>query len=279
MSIALLIFSSLVSTFGAYQNNKYQTILVGIIQNLFVFALPAVLTAKICYKEVAQPLKLNVAPSWKGIGMVVVLYVASFPALNWLVDWNMHITFPDPMHDLYTTLKKIEDMAQEQTKFMLRGNDFFTMVLMVLMVGVITGFGEEIFFRGAILGAFERNKKINIHISVWTVGIIFSAFHFQFLGFFPRCYLGILLGYLFVWSRSLWLPVICHALNNSLVVITCYLSEQKVVNADAIDKIGIPQNGEFPILALTSAVATVALIYATFKVLKSEHTANAPKEN
>lgn len=279
LSIALTIFSSLVYLFGAYQDDKYMTLLFGVIQNLFVFALSAVLMAKICYKEVARPLKLDVAPTWKGIGMVVLLYLASFPALNWLVDWNMHITFPDSMHDLYTTLKKIEDMAQEQTKFMLKGNDFFTMVLMVLMVGVLTGFGEEIFFRGALLGAFERKRSINIHESVWTVGILFSAFHFQFFGFFPRCYLGILLGYLFVWSRSLWLPVVCHALNNSLVVITYYLSEQKVVNADAIDKIGIPQNGEFPILALTSAVATVALIYATSKVLKSEHAANAPKEN
>ncbi len=270
MLVGLTLFSLLAAILQANggEHSKLVTLLLGAFQNLVVFALAAIGMSKICYGKVATPLKLNVAPSWKGIAMVLALYVVSMPALNWLVDWNVHITFPDSMHQIYDTLKRYENLAQEQTNLILKGNDFFTMLLMVLQVGVLTGFGEEIFFRGAILGAFEQKKGLNTHISVWCVGILFSAFHFQFFGFFPRCYLGILLGYLYVWSGSLWLPVIAHAINNSMVVIITYLTEHGVNAAANIDKIGIPQTGHFPFLALASAALTILLLYATHRILK-----------
>lgn len=273
MLVGLFLLSLLSTTLNANggEQSKYVTLLIGVFQNLVVFAMAAVGMSKICYGKVATPLKLNVAPSWKGIALVVALYVVSMPALNWLVDWNEHITFPDSMHQIYETLKKYENIAQEQTKLILKGNDFFTMLLMVLQVGLLTGFGEEIFFRGAILGAFEREKRHNVHVSVWCVGILFSAFHFQFFGFFPRCYLGILLGYLYVWSGSLWLPVICHAINNSMVVINTYLIEHGVGAAASIENIGIPQPGHFPFLALASAALTITLLYVTHKALKATH--------
>ncbi|MDO4512237.1 MAG: CPBP family intramembrane metalloprotease [Bacteroidales bacterium] len=269
MSIGLVLFSVIATLLGASQS-KFSVMLLGVVQNLIVFAGAAMLTAKICYRNVLPSLKMKVKPSWRGIAMVVAVYIVSIPALNWLVDWNEHITFPASMQSLYDTLKHYEDLAKAQTDFMLKGNDLLTMLLMTLQVGVLTGFGEEIFFRGAVLGAFERKRGLNIHISVWTVGIIFSAIHFQFFGFFPRCYLGIWLGYLFVWSRSLWLPVIAHALNNGLVVIIAYLAEQHLITAGAIDSIGVPAPGEFPLLALASAIATLALIITTHQVLKIE---------
>lgn len=268
LSIGLTIFSLLTSLIGGDAiHSKYATLLLGVAQNLLVFGFAAVVTAKLCYKEVVRPLKMNVAPSWKGIAMVAAVYVASLPALNWLVDWNAHITFPDSMQDLYATLRKYEDLAMAETNHLLKGNDLLTMLLMVLEVGVLTAFGEEIFFRGAVLGAFERKKELNTHISVWCVGIMFSALHLQFFGFFPRCFLGIWLGYLCVWSQSLWLPVIAHALNNGMVVVTAYLAEQGVSGITAIETVGVPQNGDFPTLALISAIATIALVCSTAKIL------------
>ena len=41
----------------------------------------------------------------------------------------------------------------------------------------------------------------------------------QFLGFFPRLILGAVLGYMLVWSGSLWLPIVAHFTNNAFAVI------------------------------------------------------------
>ena len=38
----------------------------------------------------------------------------------------------------------------------------------------------------------------------------------------PRFALGVLLGYLFYWSNSLWLPILAHFVNNVQAVIFSY---------------------------------------------------------
>ncbi len=55
-----------------------------------------------------------------------------------------------------------------------------------------------------------------------------------------------------------------------MVVIVAYLTEQKVIGTDAIEKIGVPQASEFPLLAFISAILTIALIVATSKILSKK---------
>lgn len=261
LSVMLVLVSLIANSLPT--EGKWVPLLIGVMQNLFVFVLVAMLAARLCYGKVLAPLKLTVAPRWQGIAMVVLVCVVSIPAMNWLIDWNEHITFPESMHDLYLSFKQMEEMAQAETGRLLQANNLWMMLLTVAVVGVLTGFGEEIFFRGFLLGAFEQKKGLNIHLSVWCVGLIFSAMHCQFFGFFPRWILGVWLGYLMVWSGSLWLPVIAHALNNSIVVVLYYIAEHTQISTTIVEQIGIVPAGEFPWLATASALLTLALIIAT----------------
>jgi membrane protease YdiL (CAAX protease family) len=58
---------------------------------------------------------------------------------------------------------------------------------------------------------------------------IFSLMHLQFYGFLPRIILGVILGYLFVWSKNLWIPILIHFLNNALVVTFSYFFKENSV--------------------------------------------------
>jgi hypothetical protein len=100
----------------------------------------------------------------------------------------------------------------------------------ILIIGVLTGLAEELFFRGALQGLFF-STRINRHAIIWIVAIIFSALHFQFYGFIPRMLLGAYFGYLVWWSGSLWTSVAIHALNNSIVAVSQSLSAQDTVVA------------------------------------------------
>ena len=62
--------------------------------------------------------------------------------------------------------------------------------------------------------------------------MIFSFIHFQFYGFVPRMLLGALLGYLFEWSGSLWIPILAHAFNNGIQVVLAYLHEHGKIEYD-----------------------------------------------
>jgi len=81
----------------------------------------------------------------------------------------------------------------------------------------MAGLTEELLFRGAILSAI-REKIKNPHVAIWIVAFLFSAIHFQFYGFIPRLILGAFLGYLLFWSRSIWIPILVHFLNNTITV-------------------------------------------------------------
>jgi len=45
----------------------------------------------------------------------------------------------------------------------------------------------------------------------------------QFLGFLPRLLLGLVFGYVYLWSGKLWLPILAHFINNVVPVITAFI--------------------------------------------------------
>jgi hypothetical protein len=60
------------------------------------------------------------------------------------------------------------------------------------------------------------------HLAVWVTSLIFSLVHFQFYGFLPRLFLGALLGYLFLYTGNLWIPILFHFINNATVLVMNY---------------------------------------------------------
>ena len=236
-----------------------------VIQNVVAFILPAVACAFLIAKRPWHSLRLDVAPSWLAIAVVLVVYFVSIPFLNFFTDWNAHMTLPESLSDWEASMRSSEDQAQAITRTLLQGNSLPAMLGMVLVVGVLTGMGEEFFFRGSLLGIC-LDKPLNKHIAVLVVAIVFSAFHLQFYGFVPRLLLGLWLGYLLVWTQSLWVPIIAHALNNSMVVIANYLGERHVIDLAGFENFGVPSHGEFPVLAVTSFIATAFVIFFFLKI-------------
>jgi membrane protease YdiL (CAAX protease family) len=91
----------------------------------------------------------------------------------------------------------------------------------IFVLAVIPAISEEMIFRGVLQQIVCRIFRSG-HAGIWITAIFFSAIHLQFFGFIPRLILGLSFGYLFFWSRNLWLPVIAHFINNSVPVLMSY---------------------------------------------------------
>jgi membrane protease YdiL (CAAX protease family) len=102
-------------------------------------------------------------------------------------------------------------------------------------VGVVAAVSEEILFRGLLQDMFSRWTG-HKHLGVWIAAFLFSFIHMQFFGFFPRFFLGALLGYLVLYSGSLWAAIAGHFLNNTLAVILYYLVENGQVQQDPTEQ-------------------------------------------
>ena len=227
-------------------------------QDILAFILPAVVTMAIIYRRPFHVMGLDRAPSWLAIAIVIVFYVISLPAMNWLVEMNKAMSLPSWMAGIEQAMRTAEDNAAEVTQEMLNINSVGQLILCVLVVGVMAGLSEEMLFRGAMLRTMQ-DSRLGKHAVVWITAILFSAFHLQFYGFVPRMLLGVWLGFLFVWTGSLWVPIIAHTLNNSTVVLMSYLSNKGVIPEGFGDNLGLPATGSFPWLATCSLIASLAL--------------------
>lgn len=146
------------------------------------------------------------------LGLLAALaVVVAFPAINLLASLNEQVHMPQWMIDM-------EQKAQVLTKAFMSVNSFGGFLLNIFMIAVLPAIGEELIFRGIFQKIFtELTGKV-----VWGViisALLFSAMHLQFQGFLPRFALGILFSYFYLWSGSLWLPIIAHFINNAIAII------------------------------------------------------------
>jgi len=103
------------------------------------------------------------------------------------------------------------------------------MLFNIFMIAIVAAIGEELIFRGVIQKIFARWTG-NIHLAIIITGFLFSLIHLQFYGFFPRWLLGVMFGYLMVWSGTLWLPIFAHFVNNAVAVLVSYLIHKGTIS-------------------------------------------------
>lgn len=223
------------------------------LQNIGIFIIPAVITARIFNPgKTLQVMQIDRMPGLAHIGLMILIYMASIPAMSAIVQWNEGWQLPESL----SWMRDMEEAAKQATEQLMNISSIGQLITVILIVGVLTGVGEEFLFRGSLQRLMiERN--INIHAAVWVTAFIFSAIHMQAFGLVPRMLLGALFGYMVVWSGSLWLAVLAHALNNSLTTLTYYYPSLE----------SAPWIGTEPttITIIVSAIATLALTFVYYK--------------
>lgn len=253
--ITMLSLPLLINFFDIDNKTRNGLLIISIYQAVVMFICPAVVSSKIISNRPLSYLSLNSAPSWFSILGVCFAYLIALPALNQLIYWNSIISFPDNMAYWGELFREMEDNAQSATDIMLSTKSFGGLITNLVVVALITAFGEELFFRGSLQHTASSSGAI--YTSIWVVAFIFSAMHFQIFGFVPRLLLGAWFGYLLYWTKSIYVPVIAHFINNGVVVI-CNWFVAKGSNFD-FDKLGVVESG-FPLPAFVSALAFIVFI-------------------
>lgn len=99
----------------------------------------------------------------------------------------------------------------------------------LLFVGVLVPFSEELFFRGAIYTWLR--ERTPVWAAVLISSMIFGLGHIDSAGVVAASFvMGVVNAWVFEKTRSIWVPILIHILNNSLAVILVYLATA-LVNA------------------------------------------------
>ncbi|MCX6304549.1 MAG: CPBP family intramembrane metalloprotease [Bacteroidetes bacterium] len=202
-----------------------------VIQSFGLFIFPALLAGYFFERSSTGYLSLDRSPRWPVYLVTLVLMFASLPFINWMVSVNEMMRLPDFLRGLEDWMKTAEDDAAKLTDAFMNMPSFGGFMFNMVMIAMLPAIGEEFMFRGLLQRLF-REWLGNIHLAIFVSAFLFSAMHMQFYGFFPRMMLGIMFGYMFYWSGSLWVPVCAHFINNGSAVIAAYLSQRGILSGD-----------------------------------------------
>lgn len=229
------------------------------LQGILAFILPAFGVAMYAgTKEGMREMGLLSKPGATPFISAFAIYILAIPAMNQLIAWNEGMHLPEALNAIETQLRTWEENAAELTRAILSGTSAGSLAAGILIIGCLTGFAEESFFRGG-LQRILIGMKLNAHLAIWITAFVFSAVHFQFFGFLPRMLLGAYFGYLYYWTGSLWVAAFAHALNNSIAVLTAWMDANGYLSFNP-DTLGVTEG--FPVSALVSlAVVAFALTF------------------
>jgi membrane protease YdiL (CAAX protease family) len=91
------------------------------------------------------------------------------------------------------------------------------LVLAVLVVGVLAGTAEEIFFRGYMQTRLAQ--RLSRRTAVVATSVCFGAFHMDWLHGLLALILGLYLGWITELTGSALPAVVCHVVNNALFTV------------------------------------------------------------
>lgn len=189
---------------------------VNLLSHLATFTIPGIVTALLFYKKKwFSTLRLTQSPTLFFILGGFIWLLLSFPFAQLSFWFNQQLPLPE-----WAT--SLEGQAEDMIAGLLSMDSIWELLFTLVVMALAPAIGEELVFRGILQQELSERMK-NPVSAIWIAAFIFSAFHFQFEGFIPRFFLGALLGYLYYWSRNLWIPILIHLFYNGMQIVAYYL--------------------------------------------------------
>ena len=210
-------------------------------QTIATFLLPSIIGAWI-WSEDHKPftwLRLTQTTHWSHYLLAVGIMLCAVPGINFLADLNSRVVLPESLGFIEQILKQQEEAAAALTERFLQADSIGGLLINIGLIAFLPALVEEVSFRGTLQQILAQGKlKGQIHIAIWATAFIFSAIHMQFYGFVPRMLMGAMFGYIFVWTGTLWVPILMHFTNNGLAVMAYYLIGENEESKNIADTFG-----------------------------------------
>ncbi len=259
-------FMELVENMSNISHPDYANLLkyFQVVQSIGLFVIPPFILAWFFGGDTLRYLQLNKRISGRTIMLTTIIMISAIPLINLLAHLNTQISLPDFMSPIEDWMKQAEESAKQLTETFLRADTIADLLFNLFVIAVIPAIGEELLFRGVVQRLFAEWTR-NKHAGIWISAIIFSAMHLQFFGFIPRMMLGVMFGYMLIWSGRMWIPITAHFVNNAVAVLVYFFIQKKQVSED-METIGAePGDWLYALLSLIFFVFFLTFFYRSYK--------------
>ena len=212
-----------------------------IISTLLIFGASALIMSYLLTGSPWGYFRFSKRANIRSIAYVPVIMILIFPVIALVHEYIS--VFPVPER-----LAQLEENLETFTLGLLADPSWGIFLINFLMIAILPSVCEELLFRGVLLRQFNRISG-NFHVAILLSGLLFGMIHGQIFKFLPITILGILLGYMYWWTKNLWFPIAAHFFNNGIQVVLYFMLARGAVEMD-------PDSVEM-IPPVTTAVFTV----------------------
>lgn len=229
--------------------------LLQVFSSFLMWGVPAIGVAALSGKDPSAQLGCNeTINTWQTL-LVALMIVAGIMLTGALGGLNRLIPVAEKTAAMF---QQWEDNYNKQVMMignMKTTNDY---IFSLMILAIVPALFEEMFFRGCLQQIMVAMTK-NAFLGIFITSIIFSAIHISFYGFLPRLFLGLMLGYIFYYSKNLWLSVTAHFLNNAFSVTVLYsLSRSGKLTPEAM-------GDTYPLYYGVIGAALIVMLFVLFK--------------
>lgn len=238
-------------------NPAYYTTMMVIqgVTTLFLFFLPVIFFAMICYRNVGRFTGSKTTFNWKQVFWVVVVMILVFPVGGALAELNKIIPIPKSWA---VEFQQMEDARKIQEMVFININTFSKYLWSLFIIAILPAIFEEFFFRAGLQNIFTRWFK-SPWAAILLTSVIFSLVHISYYGFLVRFGLGVVLGLIFYYSSSIWLSVLLHFLFNGLQVTAMYVMKAgSTINTKDVEE-------NFPIWSGVIGLVLLVMVMIQFR--------------
>ena len=207
--------------------------LIQILTSFLIFTVPALIVASLNGGNPISKLGFKETITGRQFFLIILIMVSGTMISGALGELNQMIPLPKSTEIFF---RNLEENYNKEVLAISNMKSTFDYIMSLIVLAALPAVFEEMLFRGClqkIMVSLTRSAFVGIFIT----SLIFSAVHFSYYGFLPRLFLGLLLGYIFYYSKNLWISVAAHFINNAYAVTAMYLySRSHKLTADVLEE-------------------------------------------
>ena len=233
--------------------------------SIIAFGLPSIAVAFFTKGNLAQNMGFAPLKSIQQLALVLLLALAGLLLSGALGSLTEKIPIPISFK---TWADGLEAQYKKALVSMTQMRSILDLLYALLAVAIVPALVEELYFRATLQKTLKdwTGKPI---VAIIVTALFFSAIHFSYYGFLSRMALGILLGLIYEFTKTIWLPILLHFINNGIAIVTLYVVRNNPANIEkAMDE-------NLPIY--WGLIALVTIYFLLIKLQKNNHHAGLEK--
>ena len=181
-----------------------------------IFLLPALLFGYFTHPRPARYLGLVKPGNTLHWLLPILIMLGATPLFLGIAELVSHL-------NLGEAAKKAQEANDQAFKGLLAMSSPFHLIISIVVLAVLPGLSEELFFRGVLM-RFVAKRSQTIYFPIIISALMFALMHSNVYGL-PSIFLaGCLLALIYYLTGSIWCSIIAHMFFNGLQVVITYLA-------------------------------------------------------